>query len=261
MRILALTLLLGLFVPPAPVGAASPDRAASPIPTPRVKRALKRIMAEREYRRLVRQAREERREKPEQRLEKRPVKKEDEGCNGGGAGPDLGGGAAGCGGQAVSGLLYVFVGLALAVVLGVIIYSLLRRQSRSRRRSGAADEALAAGLPRTPPGELPADAYLRRARELAAAGDFRQAVRQLLLGGMSWIERAGLIRFRQGLTNYDYVRVLGERPRERQGFLAVVRQFEEIYFGRREATAERFQAGLDGYRAGFEQDEATTPTR
>ena len=116
-------------------------------------------------------------------------------------------------------------------------------------------------MPQSPPGELPADAYLQRAQELAAAGDFRQAIRQLLLGGMSWIERAGLIRFRQGLTNYDYLRVLLQQHRAREGFSAIVRQFEEIYFGRREATAERFQTSLQGYRSGFQEDEATSAAR
>ena len=47
------------------------------------------------------------------------------------------------------------------------------------------------------PGELAASTYESRAIQLAALGDYRAAVRELLLGSMSWIERAGLIRYRK----------------------------------------------------------------
>ena len=61
-------------------------------------------------------------------------------------------------------------------------------------------------MPDTSPGELPADVYIARAKELAGEGRFREAIAQLLLGGMSNLERAGIVKYRKGLTHRDYVR-------------------------------------------------------
>ncbi|MBN2489875.1 MAG: DUF4129 domain-containing protein, partial [Planctomycetes bacterium] len=78
--------------------------------------------------------------------------------------------------------------------------------------------------------------------------DYRTAIAQLLLGGMSWLERAGAIRFRKGLVNRDYLRAAGRHPEFRSGLHAIVGHFEETHFGRRAATPERFATCLDHFR-------------
>jgi hypothetical protein len=72
---------------------------------------------------------------------------------------------------------------------------------------------------------------------------------------MSWTERAGLIRYRQGLTNRDYLRAVRRRPPSREALAAIVGSFEQLYFGRRRATADGFSACLARYREGFQGDE------
>lgn len=151
-------------------------------------------------------------------------------------------------------IVWALFGILLVILVAFIIKSAaVRISDEADRQRVRADGALDSLQPSVPPGELPSDEYMRRAMELAGNGDHRSALRQLVLGGMSWIERAGLIRFRRGLTNRDYVRAVYRRKQQRQQFAEIVRDFERVYFGRREATLQQFQECLDRYRDAFAQ--------
>jgi len=106
----------------------------------------------------------------------------------------------------------------------------------------------------TPPGELPSEEYASRAIVLAKSADYKAAIRQLLLGGMSWIERKRLIRYRHGLTNREYLRAVSDKPRRREPFGRIITHFEHVYFGRRRATADGFKECLEDYRRAFAAD-------
>ncbi|MBN2489488.1 MAG: hypothetical protein JXQ29_01375, partial [Planctomycetes bacterium] len=96
-------------------------------------------------------------------------------------------------------ILYLVAGTAIALVLAFMIRALAaKRESRPATAPGGGGAATALTAT-APPGEQPAGAYLGRALACACAGDYRTAIAQLLLGGMSWLERAGAIRFRKGL--------------------------------------------------------------
>jgi hypothetical protein len=146
--------------------------------------------------------------------------------------------------------MYVVVAAAFAWVVFLIARSLAGRARRERPLSlGLAASAAAAA---TPPGELPSEEYLRAAVALAHSGRHREAIRQLLLGAMSFIERNGHIRYRKGLTNRDYLRAVWRRPKLRDSLEPIVLAFDQVYFGRRPATAERFAECLKHFRAGFQ---------
>ena len=110
----------------------------------------------------------------------------------------------------------------------------------------------------TPPGELAASTYESRAMQFASTGNYRAAIRELLLGSMSWIERAGLIRYRKGLTNRDYLRSVWRREDKREGYLITASKFEYVYFGRRTPTAEMFDMCLASFQGAFREEEAPT---
>ncbi|MGH9175532.1 MAG: DUF4129 domain-containing protein, partial [Vicinamibacterales bacterium] len=110
--------------------------------------------------------------------------------------------------------------------------------------------------PERAPGERPADEYVARSRQLAAEGRYREAVAQLLLGAMSHIERGGLIRFRRGLTCRDYLRAVRRNDGPYEAMRSLVRTYEPLGWGRREATRDHFDISLTGYEAGFR----ATPT-
>lgn len=153
-------------------------------------------------------------------------------------------------------VLQVLAYAVLAAIGCAIIWLLVRavnayrqRQTVGRKRGRNYEE----GEAEMPPGDLPADEYLRRASELAAQEKFREAIGQLILGAMSHTERSGLIRFRRGLTHRDYLRALRGRGAQHQALRMIVDVYEPICFGRRPAQFDHYRMSLEGYQTGFRQ--------
>lgn len=223
-----------------------------------VRQTVDRIMKGSEYRQLRRQAERKAKKGCRGDQKNQGCEGDDDGCDSckregsGGGAPQAGS----CAGLA-QGLLYLVVLLGVLAIVALIAWSIAKyRRKESEDDEDEDDEEEL--LPSTPPGEHPSAVYLKRALELADGRDYRGAIRQLLLGGMSWIERHGLIRYRKGLTNRDYLRAVFRRETQRAGLDPLIAEFELVYFGRRQATSERFNRCLKGYRAGFEKDDAET---
>lgn len=151
----------------------------------------------------------------------------------------------------IQALLFISVAIVLATIIVIILKSVAARRDQDRTGFSLEDEDLAFS-PSLPPGEMPTDEYHRRALELANQEDYRSAIRELLLGGMSWIERSGLLRHRKGLTNRDYLRAVWRKPSRRLPFENMVQIFDQVYFGRRDANEERFDTCLSSFRDGFQ---------
>jgi hypothetical protein len=160
-------------------------------------------------------------------------------------------------GRVFSGLGVLLQSLAyaiLAAVAAAVIWLLVRafQNYQGKLKSPFGKRNLPEeGEAEIPPGDIPADEYLKRASELAERGLYREAIGQLILGAMSRTERSGLIRFRRGLTHRDYLRALRSRAMPHQSFKQIVSVYEPICFGRRPANMDHFQTSLDGYRTGF----------
>jgi hypothetical protein len=150
--------------------------------------------------------------------------------------------------------LLMIVILALTLIFA-LLFSRIERKRRSKSQLQSNNDLLTADI-KAPPGELPAATYEGRARRYAADGNYRMAIRELLLGSMSWTERAGLIRYRKGLTNRDYVRCVWRRQLQRDSMLATATQFELIWFGRRTPTEEMFLTCLAGFQGAFHEEDA-----
>jgi hypothetical protein len=149
-------------------------------------------------------------------------------------------------------ILYSLAGGVLLSAIALIIKAVLKR---APKESAFSTKAKAQQLETaSPPGELPSDEYLARAVSLADSGNYKAAVRELLLGTMSWIERHGLIRYRRGLSNRDYLRAVTDRAGQRESLRPIVLHFEQVTFGRREATAGGFKECLAHFRKAFSVD-------
>ena len=144
----------------------------------------------------------------------------------------------------------------LITIAAMIVKSADARKRRDRNLLGDGQDILTDVL--VPPGELAASTYESRAIQLASGGNYRAAIRELLLGSMSWIERAGIIRYRRGLTNRDYVRAVWRRQDKREAYLTTAVNFEYVFFGRRVPTVEMFESCLTSFRGAFREEE--TPT-
>ena len=173
--------------------------------------------------------------------------------------PDSGVSSSGMGEFSV-GNIVLYVGLAALILVAIWIIAMVIRSKDGRRRidsSGLFDDENLLGELNVPPGELAASTYESRAIQMASEGDYRAAIRELLIGSMSWIERAGLIRFRKGLTNRDYMRAVWRQEERRKAYGRTAFEFERVYFGRREATPEMFNECLRQFQGVFREEETT----
>lgn len=157
-------------------------------------------------------------------------------------------------GTLVTGIFWIVIAaVALAMIYFIVKAFLDRDTSKNiKDEKSLAVSQMPEEEPERPPGEIPADVYITRARELAAQGLYNEAVAQLLLGAMSKIERAGFIKYRRGLTNRDYMRAIRSKQGPHQAFRLIVRTYEPIGFGRRNANATHFEKSLLGYEQGFQ---------
>lgn len=147
--------------------------------------------------------------------------------------------------------------LVIAAVLIWIISRIVRQHQQDPERGSIPSIGETALQVVTPPGELAASTYESRAMQFAEQGDFASGIRELLLGSMSWIERAGLIRFRQGLTNRDYIRAVWRQEERCTAYQTTGSEFELVYFGRRRATEEMFHRCLTAFQGAFREEAAT----
>ncbi len=143
----------------------------------------------------------------------------------------------------VYGVAFLIVVAALAFILKSVLESAKERELASEREQARLVRAGAA------PGETPPEEFWARAQELAAVGHEKLAIRELLFGAMSSIERRGLIRHRPGLTNRDYLGAASGGMRA--SLRTIVTAFERVYFGRRTVSSAGFRACSDAYRESF----------
>lgn len=155
-------------------------------------------------------------------------------------------------GMVVQSLAYAILAALCCLIIWLVVKAV--NNYRARHNTGLGSRrSYDEGEAEIPPGDLPADAYLRRAAELAEKGMFREAIGQLILGAMSCTERSGLIRFRRGLTHRDYLRALRGRAQPHQALRTIVGVYEPICFGRRPAQRDHYHTSLDGYQTGFRE--------
>jgi hypothetical protein len=94
--------------------------------------------------------------------------------------------------------------------------------------------------------QLPSDGWLRLAREQAALGDWRLALRALYLAHLARLDSEGLITLRRHKTNLDYERELRRRALRRENlaawFASRRREFEASWYGREQPGEARVRA-------------------
>ena len=125
--------------------------------------------------------------------------------------------------------------LALIFFHGLVVVSRALRASRPGGSLRAAGPAAGPGDPR----EL-----LARARAAAREGRREEALRLSHRAALLGLDRRGVLRFQESLTNGDYRRQLRPRPAESQAFEALVRLHEPACFGKRPVAEGDVESGL-----------------
>lgn len=162
--------------------------------------------------------------------------------------------------QIAGSIILILSYIAIVCACGLIIYLLylaIKGFQFKEKTTETTDSSLLQGEVSleqlVSPAEKEASLYLERAKKLAQSGDYHNAIIQLIYGSMSFIERAGWIRFRKGLTYRDYIRAARPHGAPGDSFRQIIRTYEPLGFGRREATREHFENTLSFYESAFQK--------
>ncbi|WP_224369393.1 DUF4129 domain-containing protein [Hyalangium versicolor] len=141
----------------------------------------------------------------------------------------------------------VLVVLVIGVVLAVLATVLLRALGRRQKDESAQLEVStldSTALAQDPMSALsrPPEGWAHLADELAARGEYREAVRSLYLALLSRLHRDGAILYDSTLSNWDYLRTFKGRREWLAPFRELTRRFDFAWYG-------NLPVGADGYQA------------
>lgn len=137
-------------------------------------------------------------------------------------------------------LLYGLAAVAAAIALRALIVTLRRRLAVTGNSAPTSDIS-GSDQPQNP---------LDAARERAAAGDYRAAVRLTYLACLRRLHGAGLLLLEDDKTNWEYQRALREKaPAAHETLLPVTRDFDRIWYGHGPATAADYERAVRAHDA------------
>ncbi len=152
--------------------------------------------------------------------------------------------------------VYILIGTAV-LALGFLLWRALRHRRKTARIDSIAvpivpdltsDELVA--------DQLPADGWLRLAREMMERGDLRLALRAFYLAGLAHLGQREMISIARHKSNRDYERELRRRARSRPDLVSAFNEnmlaFERAWYGLHDVTAEllhAFTGNLERIRA------------
>jgi uncharacterized protein DUF4129 len=137
------------------------------------------------------------------------------------------------------GFAFPWVVSALVLAVAALFAGLASRALRRRRRPPP-EEAPAAAPPARDEDPLSREAseWEIYARQLAAAGRAREAVRAWYHAVLVALYRHGVLHYRKGRTNWEYVATVPPGLPWRPRFVAITRHFEREWYGRERSSPE-----------------------
>lgn len=135
--------------------------------------------------------------------------------------------------------------VAIAVVAGVLLYILLRNWKRKKTEETAVDESGAvseSALSDDPMSALsrPPEGWASIADQLAARGQFREAIRHLYLALLSRLHRDGAIDYDPTCSNWEYLSAFKGPSDLKPPFRELTRRFDFVWYGNLDASESSY---------------------
>ncbi|NMO21771.1 DUF4129 domain-containing protein [Pyxidicoccus fallax] len=146
-------------------------------------------------------------------------------------------------GGAVANVLVVLLVTLTVVVLGALLLRYFGKKKGTGESGLEVSTVHAATLAGDPAHALsrPPEGWAHLADELAARGEYREAVRSLYLALLSRLHRDGAILYDVTLSNWDYLRQFRGRSEWKAPFRELTRRFDFAWYG-------NVPVGAEGYR-------------
>lgn len=139
------------------------------------------------------------------------------------------------------GLRWIVVSVVMAIVL-LVLYLAVKVLRGSRRGEKVVQTSSPLDSKRDDdPLSRGATEWERHARGLAAAGKLREAIRAWYHAVLVTCYAAGILHFRKGRTNWEYVASLPPDTRWRPDLIELTRRFEKEWYGADQSTAEALE--------------------
>jgi hypothetical protein len=118
----------------------------------------------------------------------------------------------------------------IAIVIGVLAFEVIRRSQRRPAEVAIESEPVSSSRDADPLSRG-ANEWERYAAQLAAAGKLREAIRAWYHAVLVTLYGAGILTFRKGRTNWEYVSALTPALAWRGEFVKLTRRFEHEWYG------------------------------
>lgn len=143
-------------------------------------------------------------------------------------------------------VVLTLVVIAFAVLLAVVALRLANKLTQNRDKPKTRRQRVKII------NEAPSvQSVLSQAEQDAASGNFREGFRGVYLASILLLDRAGLVGYKEDITNWEYVRTLDKksRPDAADVFKPLTLAFDELIYGKRGVTRADYGKSLDYYRS------------
>jgi hypothetical protein len=127
--------------------------------------------------------------------------------------------------------------IAIAAVIGILAWEVMRRSKRNVAAIDATSEPVDSMRDENPLSRG-AGEWEKYAAQLAAAGRIREAIRAWYHAVLVTCYGAGILHYRKGRTNWEYVGAVAPSLPWRGDFVALTRRFETEWYGRATSTRD-----------------------
>lgn len=146
------------------------------------------------------------------------------------------------GAGATAGMRWIVIAVAIliAVSIAILAFEVARRTKRGDSQSVANSEPLGSSRDEDPLSRG-ATEWERYAAQLAAAGRYREAIRAWYHAVLVTCYAAGVLHFRKGRTNWEYIAMLAPSVTWRPELMQLTRRFEREWYGHEQSTPEALE--------------------
>jgi hypothetical protein len=140
-------------------------------------------------------------------------------------------------GVAPRGLVTIIV-IVIVLVLGVLAFEVVRRSRAAAPEAELVTSDAISSRRDEDPLSRGANEWERYAAQLAAAGRTREAIRAWFHAVLVTLYAAGILHFKKGRTNWEYIAALSPELPWRGEFVTMTRGFESEWYGRAQSSVD-----------------------